>query len=95
MKFQWYVINLDDGEVVGTNDVDDIREHLKDDNFVVLTAQHGKYFCGSTDEKDVQPLPTKDEGEGDGEDADEEGDGDDDAEDFGEKESRGKVGDDW
>jgi hypothetical protein len=56
MKFQWYVIDLTENTIEGSNDVDEIRGPLKDENFLVLTAQHGKFYHGSTDEQEVTPF---------------------------------------
>lgn len=60
MKFQWYIINCDEGTVEGTNDVDAARPYIEDDSYVVLTAQHGMYYLGSTKENQVQELDTSD-----------------------------------
>ncbi len=63
MKFQWYVINLDEGTVYGHNDVDVVRPLIEKENFVVLTAQHGKYYNGNTNEIDVKELSSDTEEE--------------------------------
>lgn len=81
MKFQWYVIDLEEGGVTGSNDVEEIREHLTDDSKVVLTAQHGKYYHGSTVEREVKPVKAdedEDDDIGDDPETDPEGEGNDD-----------------
>lgn len=70
MKFQWYVVDLDEGTIHGSNDTDTIRLYLENDNYLVFTAQHGQYFCGSTVEKEVPEIKA----ENDIEDSDIDGD---------------------
>lgn len=80
MKFQWYLVDCEEGTVKGTNDVEVVHDKLTDERYILLTAQHGKYFCGSTDEIDVPEI--EDDSSGDRveeeEDDDEEGESDDD-----------------
>lgn len=58
MKFQWYVIDLEEGTVKGTNDVEVVQKggFLENDAYVILTAQHGMYYLGSTKENQVEEL---------------------------------------
>ena len=56
MKFQWYIINLEEGTVEGTNDVEAIEGFINSDEYLILTAQHGRYFLGSRKENEVTEL---------------------------------------
>jgi hypothetical protein len=77
MKFQWYIVDLDNGTVQGSNDIEEFDDLLDDDQFVILTAQHGKYFNGSRDEVEVEALDLEDdEEEEEGEEDEEEDDED-------------------
>lgn len=58
MKFQWYIINLEEGTVVGTNDVELAQPFINNDDYLLLTAQHGRYYLGSNTENEVQELNT-------------------------------------
>lgn len=58
MKFQWYIIDLDEGTVEGTNDVDMLENYIENDQYCILTAQHGKYYLGSRKENEVRELDT-------------------------------------
>lgn len=82
MKFQWYVVDLDEGTVAGSNDVDDVDQFIENDQYIVLTAQHGCFFNGSRDQIEVEELGTdEDEEDEDEEDEeDEDSDGSDDSE---------------
>lgn len=77
MKFQWYVIDCDEGTVTGSNDVDEVRQFLTSDRYVLLTAQHGQYYCGSTVEKEVEALQSSESEDDDEDEEDESEDGDD------------------
>jgi hypothetical protein len=73
MRFQWYIVDCDEGSVSGSNDVEEFEELLNDDRYVVLSGQHGKFFNGSRDEQDVEPYidpdasdEDQDEDEGEG-----------------------------
>ena len=63
MKYQWYVVDLDEGTINGSNDVDEIRPFVENDRYLVFTAQHGVYCLGSTVEKEVQPLESEEGGD--------------------------------
>lgn len=63
MKFQWYVVDLEEGSVQGSNDVDVVRPYITDDQYLVFTAQHGKYYLGSTTEKEVKELTVPTDGD--------------------------------
>lgn len=56
MKFQWYVIDTVEKTVQGTNDVEQIEKLVSDNRYILLTAQHGKFFNGSNDENDVEEI---------------------------------------
>lgn len=60
MKFIFYVIDLEEGTVRGTNDVEEIEEFIDDDFFIIL-HQNGSYFRGNREEVDVQSLESSDE----------------------------------
>lgn len=69
MKYQWYVVDLDEGTVKGSNDVEELDKILQSEQYVVLSAQHGVFFNGSRDQNEVEPLVSeenKDEDEEDG-----------------------------
>lgn len=59
--FQWYIINLDEGTVEGTNNVEHLEEFLKDDSYLCLTGQHGIYYLGSRKENQVHELDRSDQ----------------------------------
>lgn len=61
MKFQWYVIDTQLRTVEGTNDIEAIQPLVEDERYVLLTAQHGKYFNGSSADVDVRELCLSDE----------------------------------
>lgn len=56
MKFQWYIINMSEATVEGTNDVDKARKFLTDEDYMILTGQHGVYFVGESDGEEVHEL---------------------------------------
>lgn len=56
MRFQWYIINLDDGSVQGSNDVEEFDDLMDDDQFVILSGQHGVFYNGSRDQNDVEEF---------------------------------------
>ncbi len=58
MRFQWYLVDTDDGTVQGCNDVEALDEFILDDRYVILSAQHGVYFSGSRDENSVEEFDT-------------------------------------
>jgi len=55
-KFVFYVIDLDEGTVTGTNNVEQVEEFVENDQYIVL-HQGGTYWLGSRKENDVQALP--------------------------------------
>lgn len=59
-KYVWYIINLDDGTVQGTNDVEQVEQFVENDSFMCL-HQGGSYFLGSREENKVEALPESDE----------------------------------
>lgn len=61
MKFQWYIVDTDEASVKGSNDIEEFEELLNDDRYVVLSGQHGKFFCGSREEQDVEPYFDEDD----------------------------------
>ncbi len=56
MKFQWYIVDLEKGNVQGTNDVELAKPFMENDAYLIFTAQHGLYYCGSTVEHDVEKI---------------------------------------
>lgn len=56
MKFQWYVVDTKLRTVEGTNDVELIQPLVEDERFILLTAQHGRYFNGSSSDVNVREL---------------------------------------
>lgn len=66
MKFQWYIIDLEEGTVKGTNDVEQCDEFLKTDQYVVLTGQHGIFYLGSRIANEVEALEANEEEPDDG-----------------------------
>lgn len=66
MKFQWYIINCEDGTVEGTNDVEQCEEFIENSDYVILTAQHGTYFNGDRSAVDVEELSSDEEEPDDG-----------------------------
>lgn len=84
MRFQWYIISLEEPSIRGTNDVEKAEPFLDNEDYLVLTAQHGQFFHGSRDLNDVKELGVDEEDDdeepgpdgGDDEDAGD-GDGDD------------------
>lgn len=72
MKFQFYIINLEEGTVEGTNDVEKLDPYIVNDEYLILTAQHGSYWLGSRKDNDVQELDTSDQDGHLGDDSDEE-----------------------
>lgn len=71
MKFQWYVIDTKLRTVEGTNDVDALQSLVQDDRYILLTAQHGRYFNGSSSDVDVHELCTSEDNEDDEDEDDE------------------------
>jgi len=52
MKFIWYIIDLEDGEVKGTNDTDALLESgILDSDMHIVLHQEGEYFLGDPQEK--------------------------------------------
>jgi hypothetical protein len=64
-RFQWYIVDTDDATVTGSNDVEEFEELLDDDRYVILSGQHGKFYCGSRDEQNVEPYVDLDGGDAD------------------------------
>jgi hypothetical protein len=56
MKFQWYLIDCVAQTVKGTNDVEVVQTFLDNPDYILLTAQHGKYFNGSKNEIEVEEF---------------------------------------
>lgn len=53
-KFQWYVFNSEEPDNVrGSNDVEEVEKFINDPRYTILSAQHGIYFNGDRDEKQV------------------------------------------
>lgn len=69
MEFAMYVVNLDDGMVTGTNDVETAEQFIEDDSYVIILVQHGVWYLGSRKENPVTELanpnaaPEHDDGE--------------------------------
>jgi hypothetical protein len=61
MKFAIYVVNLDDGEIAGYNDVDQVEQFIENDQYMILMPQHGVYFLGSRVQKQVEAGATGDD----------------------------------
>lgn len=80
-RFAIHVVDLDEGTVQGTNNVEDVQDVMNDDRYLILMAQSGVYFHGDTNELEIEPYPSKEDleaadAEEDEEDEeDEEGDG--------------------
>ncbi len=63
-KYSCYLVNLDEGTVAGTNDVDEVQSFLEKDNYLVLFPNSGDqavYFMGSTLPNNVEPLESPEE----------------------------------
>lgn len=68
--FIFYIVNLQEGTIQGTNDVEGVLDSgvLDDSDYVVIHKDSGKYGCGSgLVEDEVQEFATGFEEEPDGE----------------------------
>lgn len=70
-RYAIHVVDLDEGTVSGTNDVDEVRDIMDDDRYVILMAQSGVYFHGDSSENEIDRYTPEDDGD---EDTDEEDD---------------------
>lgn len=61
----WTVVNLETGQVTGTNDIARIEELIEDDNFLCIHARGGAYFQGSREQQDIETIPYPDESDED------------------------------
>lgn len=60
MKFVFYIVELETGEVNGTNDADVVEEFVENDDYVIIHSE-GSFFCGDRTEYEVQNI--EDDGE--------------------------------
>lgn len=60
-RFAIHVVDLDEGTVQGTNNVEDVQDVMSDDRYLILMAQSGVYFHGDTSELEIEPFPSKEE----------------------------------
>lgn len=59
MKFVFYIIDIDEGTIEGTNDVE-VAERFIENNHHIILHPGGTYFAGSREERDVKDI-TKEE----------------------------------
>jgi hypothetical protein len=60
-RYAIHVIDLDEGTVQGTNNVEDVQDVMSDDRYVIMMAQSGVYFHGDTSEIQIEPFPSKED----------------------------------
>lgn len=93
MKFQWYVFDAKNpSRVVGCNDIELIEKYIEDPRYTLLTAQHGVFFNGSRNQKNVLDLQEElDDADDDTVDDEDEDEGDDGGEDEENEEDDSKT----
>ena len=65
-RFVFYCVNLDTGEVDGTNEVEALESLVDSDSYIIIHKDSGTYFYGSRQELDILPLTEELEEEEDG-----------------------------
>lgn len=58
-KHVFYIVDLDEGTVQGTNNVEVAESFITNDSYVII-HQAGTYFCGSRVDRDVETIPNDD-----------------------------------
>lgn len=67
-RFVFYIVNLEDGTVKGSNNVEAIDSLVEDDNWLIIHKDSGTFFCGSRDSQEIPEMPSgveEEEGEDD------------------------------
>lgn len=70
-KFAMYVINLEDGVVVGSNDSDEVREYIKNppdtvaDDFLVIHSTSGQVQTIDGTAEEIEELKVEEKSEED------------------------------
>lgn len=66
-KYLYLIVNLDNGEVTGTNETDLVQAAITDESFVVVKSLDGVYYSGDWVEHPVEEFELESEGdEGEG-----------------------------
>jgi hypothetical protein len=59
MKFAMYLIDIEDGSVVGTNDVEQVLAYFAgfgEDRYIVIHSTNGDWAIGSNDTRPIKAL---------------------------------------
>lgn len=55
-KFLFYVVDLEEGTVTGSNNVETVEQFVENDQYTVIHAQSGVYWLGSRKENNVEGI---------------------------------------
>lgn len=73
-KFVFYIVDLSDATVTGTNDIEVVEQFVENDDFVVIHKDSDVYFCGNRDENDIAEVDADGLEAEDSDEAEDEGD---------------------
>lgn len=73
-KFVFYIVDLSDATVTGTNDIEVAGQFLENEDFVVIHKDSGVYLCGNRDENDIAEVDADGLEAEDSDEVDDEGD---------------------
>ena len=64
-KFAMYVVNLEEGTVHGTNNVEDILklENWPSEEYLIIHSTYGDWAVGDADTQSIEALPEDEDGE--------------------------------
>lgn len=57
MRFVFYIVSLEDGQVLGTNNSELIDDFINCEDYVVIHKDSGTAYCGSADEINIKAVP--------------------------------------